>query len=55
VLVGVVEEIGAKEKKAFTNLYELWEILNLGEKGGNHPGKTRDRKRRESGAEGTNQ
>ncbi len=28
MLVGVVEEVGAKEKKAFSNLYELWEILN---------------------------
>ena len=28
VLVGVVEEPGVNEKKAFTNLYELWEILN---------------------------
>ena len=28
VLVGVVEEAGVNGKKAFTNLYELWEILN---------------------------
>ncbi len=27
-LVGVVEEIETKEKKAFTNYDELWEILN---------------------------
>ena len=27
-LVGVVEEVGAKGKKAFTNLDELWEIIN---------------------------
>jgi hypothetical protein len=27
--VGVVEEPGLKEKKAFHNLYELWDILNL--------------------------
>ncbi|MDH5604969.1 MAG: hypothetical protein OEY51_13555 [Cyclobacteriaceae bacterium] len=26
-LVGVVEEVGVKEKKAFTNIDELWEIL----------------------------
>jgi len=26
-LVGVVEEIGVKGKKAFTNYDELWEIL----------------------------
>jgi hypothetical protein len=28
MLVGVVEEVGIKEKKAFRNLYELWDILN---------------------------
>ena len=28
-LVGVVEEIGIKGKKAFTNYDELWEILSL--------------------------
>ena len=28
LLVGVVEESGIKEKKAFHNLYELWDILN---------------------------
>lgn len=28
MLVGVVEEPGAKEKRAFHNLYELWNILN---------------------------
>jgi hypothetical protein len=28
MLVGVVEEPGVKEKKAFHNLYELWDILN---------------------------
>jgi hypothetical protein len=28
LLVGVVEEPGTNGKKAFTNLYELWEILN---------------------------
>ena len=27
-LVGVVEEVGAKGKKAFTNLDELWEIMS---------------------------
>lgn len=26
-LVGVVEEVGVKEKKAFTNYDELWDIL----------------------------
>ena len=28
LLVGVVEEPGMKEKKAFHTLYELWDILN---------------------------
>jgi len=28
LLVGVVEEVGVNEKKAFSNLYELWDILN---------------------------
>jgi hypothetical protein len=28
LLVGVVEEPGVNEKKAFQNLYELWNILN---------------------------
>ncbi len=28
MLVGVVEEVGANDKKAFNNLYELWDILN---------------------------
>ena len=27
-LVGVVEEVGVKGKRAFTNLDELWEIFN---------------------------
>jgi hypothetical protein len=27
-LVGVIEEVGAKGKKAFTNYDELWEILS---------------------------
>jgi hypothetical protein len=32
VLVGVVEEVGVMEKKAFSNLYELWDILNPGKR-----------------------
>jgi hypothetical protein len=31
-LVGLVEEVGVGEKKAFTNVHELWEILSHGEK-----------------------
>jgi len=27
-LVGIVEEVGLEEKRAFTNLDELWTILN---------------------------
>lgn|GEM_PF-1752957 len=29
-LVGAVEEVGVEGKKAFTNIDELWEILNNG-------------------------
>ena len=32
MLVGVVEEPEVKEKKAFHNLYELWDILNPAKK-----------------------
>ena len=32
LLVGVVEEPGANGKKAFHNLYELWDILNPNKK-----------------------
>jgi hypothetical protein len=32
VLVGVVEEVGAMEKKAFSDLRELWDILNTNKK-----------------------
>jgi hypothetical protein len=32
MLVGVVQEVGANDKKAFHNLYELWDILNSVEK-----------------------
>jgi hypothetical protein len=28
MLVGIIEETGIKEKKVFSNLYELWDILN---------------------------
>ncbi len=28
LLVGVIEEVGKDGKKAFSNLYELWDILN---------------------------
>ncbi len=32
VLVGVVEEVGTKGKKAFIDLYDLWKILNSKER-----------------------
>jgi hypothetical protein len=28
MLIGVAEEVGKKEKKAFNSLNELWDILN---------------------------
>jgi hypothetical protein len=48
MLIGVVEEIGKTEKRAFNNLNELWDILNPERRGGNHPEKARDRKKREN-------
>ena len=41
MLVGVVEEIGKVEKRAFNNLHELWNILNPERKGGNHRAKSK--------------
>jgi hypothetical protein len=41
-LVGIVEEVGLEEKKAFTSLDELWTILNSIRKGGGK-GKQRTR------------
>lgn len=55
MLIGVVEEIGKSEKRAFSNLDELWDILNPERRGGNHPGKARDRKKKESSQEATSQ
>lgn len=37
-LVGVVEKVGAKGKRAFTNYDELWDILNA-PRGVSSPGK----------------
>jgi hypothetical protein len=53
MLIGVVEEIGKAEKRAFSNLHELWDILNSERKAGNHPPKGRDRKKRNGGDEST--
>jgi hypothetical protein len=55
MLIGIVEEIGKTEKRAFNNLDELWDILNPQRKGGNHPRKARDGEKRTSGEEGTSQ
>jgi hypothetical protein len=55
MLVGVVEEIGKTEKRAFNNLDELWEILNPEKTGSDHPGKARDLKKKEGGEEATSQ
>ena len=38
-LVGVVEEVGVEGNKAFSNLDELWEILNPNKRG---PGKSKE-------------
>jgi hypothetical protein len=45
MLVGVVEEPGAKEKKAFHNLYELWDILNPIKKAPTQPKRNSNSKR----------
>ena len=55
MLVGIVEEIGKAEKRAFNNLDELWEILNPEKRGGNNPGTARNRNKRDSGEEATSQ
>jgi hypothetical protein len=41
-LLGIVEEVGVNGRKAFSNLEELWEILNVSEKDSQK--KHRDRK-----------
>jgi hypothetical protein len=45
MLVGVVEEVGMKEKKAFSNLYELWDILNPVKRTRTQPNRSRNSKR----------
>jgi len=54
LLVGVVEEPGANGKKAFHNLYELWDILNPLRKTGTVRGKARDRKKKQGNGKVTN-
>jgi hypothetical protein len=41
LLVGVVEEAGVNGKKAFTNLYELWDILNPAKREQTQPKKSK--------------
>jgi hypothetical protein len=48
VLVGVVEEVGVKDKKAFHNLYELWDILNPLRQSGKVDRKVRNRKKKQN-------
>jgi hypothetical protein len=45
MLVGVVEAPGVREKKAFSNLYELWDILNPVKKVQALPKKSKNQKR----------
>jgi len=48
LLVGVVEEPGENGKKAFHNLYELWDILNPLKQRGTVPGKVKNRKKKQN-------
>ena len=48
MLVGVVEAPGVKEKKAFSNLYELWDILNPLKQSGMVRRKVNNRKNKRS-------
>ncbi len=50
VLVGTVEKIGKRGKAAFTNIDELWEIVDEGAGRAKAKGLER-KKRRESGAD----
>ena len=54
MLVGVVEEVGVKEKKAFSNLYELWDILNPLRQRGTVRGKVRNGKKKQNNEKITN-
>ncbi len=47
VLVGVVEEPGGNGKKAFQNLYELWDILNPLKPNGKVRAKVKNRKNKQ--------
>ena len=54
LLVGVVEEPGGNGKKAFSNLYELWDILNPLRQNVKVRGKLKNRKRKQSSEKITN-
>lgn len=38
-IVGIVEEVGAEDKRAFTNMDELWQILSHTVKTPDHSGR----------------
>jgi len=54
LLVGVAEEVGVHEKKAFSNLYELWDILNPLKQSSNVRGKIKNRKKKQNKEKLTN-
>jgi len=54
LLVGVVEEVGVHEKKAFSNLHELWDILNPLRQSGKAHRKVKNRKKKQNTGEVTN-
>jgi hypothetical protein len=54
MLVGVVEEVGVKEKKAFSNLYELWDILNPLRQSVKVRGKAKNQKKKQNNEKNTN-
>ena len=54
LLVGVVEEPGGNGKKAFSNLYELWDILNPLKRRGKVHGKVKNGKKKQNNGKITN-
>jgi len=47
MLVGVVEEVGVKGRKAFTNVDELWEIFTTVENNAKKIEKSRNTRKKE--------
>ena len=43
MLVGIVQQVGDGEKKAFSNFDELWSILNPKKRGAHHAEKQKPR------------